>query len=286
MAQLAAETGTTPRVARILADSMAARGLLLRSAGSYRLTPVAAAYLGGDGAQLSLDPYLRFLDEISYEHWLQFDHSVQAGEPGKLNMDDGRWSTFIGGVMNYNALHARMLAASFDFTPYRAALDLGGLSSAFSIAAMNVNPELRTTFVYAPDFADGVRQQVAQAGLADRSEVAGEATAAAQPAGPFDLVMVNHVIHRFNAEENLAILRHARAAAAPGARLILLDFFLDDDEVQRPLDALHAAEYLVIDGTVVYPEAQVRTWLADAGWQPVDKLALPGSPRALIADAL
>ena len=50
--------------------------------------------------------------------------------------------------------------------------------------------------------------------------------------------MVNHVVHRFDAKQNAEILRNARSAAAPGATLLLLDFFLDDDAVQRPIDAL------------------------------------------------
>ena len=66
----------------------------------------------------------------------------------------------------------------------------------------------------------------------------------------------------------------------------MLDFFLDDDDEQRGIDALHAGEYLVIDGTVVYPEAQVRGWLDDAGWKVHDKVALPGSPRVLLATAV
>jgi hypothetical protein len=80
-------------------------------------------------------------------------------------------------------------------------------------------------------------------------------------------------------------LARARKSAEPGARLILLDFFLDNDPQQRALDALHAGEYLVIDGTIVYPEEEVNDWLVQAGWAPLEKLELPGCPRIIVAEA-
>ena len=63
------------------------------------------------------------------------------------------------------------------------------------------------------------------------------------------------------------------------------DFFLDNDPQQRALDALHAGEYLVIDGTIVYPEEEVNDWLVQAGWAPLEKLELPGCPRIIVAEA-
>ncbi|MDQ7804514.1 methyltransferase dimerization domain-containing protein [Amycolatopsis sp. A133] len=280
--ELADRTGKPEQTVRILADTLAALGLLSRVDGRYALTPDIAEYLGGGG--LDLAPFLTFLETISYPHWLQFAHTTDTGEPGDLDLDGDRWDRFLGGVMVYNALHARMLARIFDFGGFKNLLDLGGLSAEFAVQALHANDVLRATFVYDPRSVEPVTAAVAE--FADRATVVGAPTPDAEPAGEFDLVMVNHVVHRFSVDENRAILRHARAAAAPGARLLLLDFFLDDDASPRALDALHAGEYLVIDGTVVHPERDVRGWLADAGWRPVDRLTLPGSPRVLVAEAV
>ncbi len=284
--ELAEATGVSVRIARILADAMAGIGLITRADHQYSLTPAAAEYLTGKHAGLDLAPFLKFLNEISYGHWLQFDATVDSSQPGKLAMDEARWATFLGGVMTYNALHAKLLVQGVDFTGFGTVLDLGGLSSAFSIEAMLVNPKLEVTFLFDPQMIGSVSEALHEAGLAERATVIGVPTVEAEPAGQFDLVMVNHVVHRFDAEQNLAILRRARSAAAAGGRLLLLDFFLDDDPQQRAIDALHAGEYFVIDGTVVYPEQEVRDWLASAGWSVVDKVALAGSPRVLVAEAV
>jgi acetyl esterase/lipase len=284
---LAAATALAPRMARILADSMSALGLLTRTQGRYALRPDSARYLSGAGAGPDLGAFLRFLDGISHPHWVAaFDGTVQSGRAGALDLAGARWTSFLAGVMNYNALHAAMLAREYDFARHRRLLDFGGLAPDFAIAAMQANAQLATRFVFDPDFVAAVQERVDAAGLAARCRVEGAKTEQAQPEGAHDLVMVNHVIHRFTPEQNIEILRRARMAAAADARLLLLDFFLDDDETPRALDALHAAEYLVIDGTVVHPEAEVRFWLQSAGWHVVQRLTLPGCPRVLVAEAV
>lgn len=285
-AALAAATGAPERQVRILADSMAAQGLLTREDGHYALTPDAAAYLTGDRAELDLAPFLAFLGATSYPQWLGYDATVDTDAPGVLELDEAGWGAFLAGVMRYNELHAAMLARHFDFTPYRDALDFGGLSPAFAVEGLKANPELRVRFVFDPQSVEPVREAVEAAGFGDRTAVEGADTADAQPGGSHDLVLVNHVIHRFDAAQNRAILRNARAAAAEGATLVLLDFFLDDDPQQRKIDALHAGEYYNIDGTVVYQESVVRDWLADTGWRAEHTVALPGSPRILLATAV
>jgi len=284
---LASRIGITPRMTRILADSLNGLGLLERAEGAYSLAPDARAWLTGAESELDLAPFLAFLSGISFPHWTEFfDGTVDTAEPGTLDFSGDRMGLFMGGVMTYNALHAKMLANAFDFSGYTDMLDLGGLSSAFAVEAMRTNPQLRTTFVFDPEMLGFVTGHLAESGFDSRSTVVGLPTATAAPEGSHDLVMVNHVIHRFTAEENLQILKNARGAAADGATLLLLDFYLDDDERQRAIDALHAGEYLVIDGTVVWPQSEVEGWLAASGWSPVETLALEGSPRVIVARAV
>jgi hypothetical protein len=284
--ELAATTGVSERNARILADAMVSLGLLRRGDGNYSLTAETAYYLGADAA-LDLAPFLHFLATVSVPHWLQFyDKTVDTGNPGKLDLDEAGWGQFMNGVQTYNSLHASMLTALFDYSPYGSLLDFGGLSPAFAIGALQQNPTLKANLVYAPMFIDSVKQAVVAAGLDERALVTAGPTEETVPEGSHDLILLSHVIHRFDAAQNERILANMRKAAAADATLLLLDFFLDEEPEQRALDALHAGEYFVIDGTVVYPRKQVNGWLEATDWQPVDMLELPGSPRVLIAKAV
>jgi hypothetical protein len=284
--ELAATIGVSERNARILADAMVSLGLLRRGNGNYSLTTETAYYLGADAA-LDLAPFLNFLATISVPHWIEFyDNTVDTGDPGKLDLDEAGWGKFMNGVQTYNSLHASMLTALFDYSQYTSLLDFGGLSPAFAIGALGQNAELEATLVYAPMFIDSVKAAVIDAGLGERAVVTAGPTETTVPEGPHDLILMSHVIHRFDAAQNEVILANMRKAAATDATLLVLDFFLDEEPEQRELDALHAGEYFVIDGTVVYPREQVNGWLESTGWQPVDMLELPGSPRVLIARAV
>ncbi|MFC4908247.1 methyltransferase [Actinomadura gamaensis] len=283
-AGIAERAGIPERAARILGDAMAACGLLVRADGRYANSPAAAAHLAG-GGDLDLRPFLAFLDSISYGHWLGFAETVRTAEPRPLDLAGARMDAFLGGVMTYNALHARMLARCFDFTPFARVLDLGGLSGSFLAEALRAAEKARGVFASGGELVEFARKVMVDAGVGDRVEVLQTDPVDGELPGGFDLVLLEHVVHRYDAEQNRAIIRRAREAAADGGTLVLLDFFLDDDPEQRLLDAVHAGEYLVIDGTVVHPEAEVRGWLADAGWTPVETRALPGSPRIIIAEA-
>jgi len=285
VAEIAAATQHAERQVRTLADAMNALGLLERESGSYSLAPDAEKYLSGRG-EIDLAPFIAFLGDISYQQWLGYGRTVDTDEAGTLDLDEAGWAFFLDGVMTYNALHAEQFGEAFDFSGYRSALDFGGLAAGFSIVAMQQNPDLKTRFVYAPDMSGGIAEAAAQAGLADRVTVEEGATESTRPGGEHDLVLLTHVLHRFTEPQNLDILAAARDAAAPGATLMLLDFFLDGDARQRGLDALHAGEYFNIDGTIVYPVEQVEAWLAKTGWKADRLVPLPGSPRVLVATAV
>ncbi|MFI6908623.1 methyltransferase dimerization domain-containing protein [Nonomuraea sp. NPDC050394] len=282
---LARRTGLPERTVRILADAMSGLGLLTRTGGVYTNTPATDRHLTGAAGELDLRPFLTFLEAISYPHWLGFGASARTGEPAPLDLEGERMEVFLTGVMTYNSLHARTLAAHYDFTPHRRALDLGGLSGAFLAQAMTAAPELRGTFCAEGDLAAFAKRTLDEAGVGDRAELAAADPFAADLTTGYDLVLLEHVVHRFGPERNIRYAERARELASPGATLLLLDFFLDADPVQRVVDALHAAEYLVIDGTTVYPEDEVRGWLTEAGWEPGQTLCLPGCPRVIVAYA-
>ncbi|WP_336651807.1 MULTISPECIES: methyltransferase family protein [unclassified Leucobacter] len=285
LAELAAATQHSERQVRTLADAMNSLGLLRRENGVYSLEADAEKYLSGKG-EIDLTPFIAFLGDISYKQWLGYEKTVDSDEAGTLDLDEAGWGDFMAGVMTYNALHAEQFGEAFDFSQFRNALDFGGLAAGFSVAAMQQNPELTTRFVYAPGFTEGIAQAAEEAGVANRISLEEGPTESTEPGGEHDLVLLTHVLHRFDEAQNQAILRASRGAAADGATLMLLDFFLDEDDTQRPIDALHAGEYFNIDGTVVYPIAQVEGWLAETGWKFDRLVALPGSPRVLVATAV
>ncbi|MFD0634839.1 methyltransferase [Catenulispora yoronensis] len=285
LSELAAKAGIAEQSCRILADSMVGLGLMERDGADYRNGAAAAAYLAGDPETLDLRPHMAFWDAISYPHWLGFDKTAREALPNELDLSGDRMTAFFGGVQAYNSAHALMLDQYYDFGAHRRVLDLAGLSGAFLAAAVDRHPELRGTFFADPQMVEFARPGLKPEHLERIELVAGDAAVDKLPEG-HDAVLLEHVVHRFDAEANRALLRRAREAVEPGAALLVLDFFLDEGEPRRALDSLLAGEYLTIDGTVVYPEAEVRSWVEETGWRWVETRLLPGSPRVLIAEAV
>ena len=285
IAELAAATQRSERQVRILADAMNGLGLLDRADGRYSLATDARRYLAGTGP-IDLTPFLAFLGDISYRQWLGYDATVDSDEAGTLELDEAGWADFMSGVMTYNELHVEQFAEAFDLQKQRSILDFGGLTPGFSFAALAQHPGSTARFVYAPGFADGIASEAEAAGYAARTVVEEAPTETAMPGGEHDLVLLAGAIHRFTADENRHIFRAARDAAVAGGEIFVVDFFLDGDERQRPIDALHAGEYFNIDGTVVYPIEEVREWLSEAGWRTERLVELPGAPRVLVATAV
>ncbi|MDR2373297.1 MAG: hypothetical protein LBD77_04205 [Bifidobacteriaceae bacterium] len=280
----AAAIGRSQRQTRILLDGVHASGLMTRSNGRYALEADARDYLtGGD---LDLTPFLNFLEIGSFhsfdDHWRR---TVDTDQGGAFDASDEAFMTaFMAGVMRYNALHAHWFAHEFPTEGRTRVLDFGGFTAGWSIELMRRNPDLTVTFAY-PD-STALRADVEAAGLGGRVTFADMPTETGVPGGNHDLVLAIHVIHRFSDPENRAILAHLRTSARPGAKLAVFDFFHDTSSAQRDLDARHAAEYINFDGTVVWPEETVVSWLDEAGWSFEGYVPVPGSPRVLVARAV
>ncbi|MDR2998153.1 MAG: polyketide biosynthesis methyltransferase [Microbacterium sp.] len=282
--EVAAATEHPERQVRILLDASASTGLLTRSDGRYALAEDAAEYLTGGPHDLSA--FLNFLELGSFEAFGHYRHTVDADEGGTLDFDEDGWAMFMAGVMQYNGLHARGFGEVFETSGATRVLDFGGFTAGWSIALAQRNPELTSRMVYPAESGPMLTPEIEAAGLSDRIVVEAGDTVTAVPGGDHDLVLAIHVIHRFTDEQNRQILKNLRASARTGAKLAVFDYFLDSLDRQRALDARHAAEYFNFDGTVVWPEETVTAWLNEAGWAFSHYVDVPGSPRALVAEAV
>lgn len=284
----AAAIGRSERQTRILLDGAFASGLLTREDGVYGVAEDAAEYL--TGGERDLSAFLNFLEIGSFrafdDHW---QRTVDTDEGGTLDWDDQEFMTqFMAGVMQYNGLQSYWFGKAFAATAAGRTrmLDFYGFTADWSLELLKQVPGLTTRYVYSEQTAPTLRAAVEAAGMTDRATVETGDVLETVPGGDHDLIIAPHVIHQRSDAENRRIFKNLRASAAPGAILGVFDFFLDENEEQRLIDARHAAEYFNFDGTVVYPETQVKSWLEDAGWRFTGYVDVPGSPRVLVAEAV
>ena len=282
---LAGRTGLTPRAARISADAMVALGLLERHGDTYHNSPTADRFLAGR-PQPDLRPLLRFWDRVSYPAWQDLAGSLGRGPRQEIfDLDDELQEIASAGIEAVLAGPAAALAHTYDFAAHRKLLDVGGGTGSWSIAAATAHPGLTATVVELPVVAAVAKTRVAEAGLDGRVDiVTGDAMQGELPTG-HDVVLVANLAHYWSPEQNRQLLRRIRAAATPGARLLLADFWTDPTHTRPTHAALMAGEFAVhLANGDVYSVDEVRDWLHDTGWRFVTHRALAG-PQSLVVAA-
>ena len=284
--ELAERAGVPRRTVRISADAMVALGLVERSGDHYRNAPAAATFLSGQGPA-DLRPIVRFWNRISYPTWVHLEEAIRSGQAP--NRQGGGFSEeeqriFSEGVGAFAAVPAAALAETYDFRRHRRLLDLGGGIGSVLIPLLRRHAGLRGTLFELPGAAVVARQHLEREPEGKRVEVvAGDFFTDPLPTG-HDAIIVTNVIHVFSPEHNRTLFRRARAAATPETRLLIVDLLTDATHTQPVFAALAAGEFLVMAGEGdVYSVEEVREWLQETGWEPLEHLPLTGPTSLLIA---
>jgi SAM-dependent methyltransferase len=284
---LSARTGLTPRAARISADAMVALGLLERHGDIYRNGETAAAFLAGR-TPADLRPFLRFWDRISYPTWAKLADALGKGPSKEIfDLDPKLQEVATAGIEAILAGPANALAAGHHFQRHRRLLDVGGGTGSWSIAAARRHPGLGATVFELPIVAEVARRRIAEAGLADRIDVkVGDVLKDALPVD-YDVFLMANLIHYWSPEQNRALLKSVRAAATPGARLLLADFWTNPTHTEPLMAALMAGEFAahLKDGDV-YSVEEIGQWLPNAGWRFVEHAPLAAPVSVVVAEAV
>jgi O-methyltransferase domain/Dimerisation domain len=202
--------------------------------------------------------------------------SVRSGEPAfdrvhgqpffdHLAHHPDAAADFDAAMSSYSAGEARAVAEAYpDFSAMRHVVDVGGGQGLLLAELLRRHAHLRgTLFERAPVIA-AAREPIAAAGLAAQLQ-AGDFFAGVAPAGA-DAYLLKSVIHDWDDERALAILRRCRAAMTPPAsRLLLIERLLADDPGAGPEAALFDINMLVTVGGRERSAADHEALLRGAG---------------------
>jgi cyclopropane fatty-acyl-phospholipid synthase-like methyltransferase len=174
-----------------------------------------------------------------------------------------------------------------SLSPLSRVLDIGGGTGSWSIALAAADPALTATVLEIADVAGVAQEQLRATAYADRVDVrAGDVLSDDLPSG-YDAFLLADLVHYFTPETNQSILQRIRAAAQPGARLLLADFWTDPTHT-RPLPAaLMAGEFAIhVNDGDVYSVEEGSTWLAATGWRLTGHAQLAGPISLVSAEAV
>ena len=221
-----------------------------------------------------------FAGDRIQESWRDLEYCVRTGNPvfRKRGLDDPftdaartpeESANFDAAMADFTALAAIAVAAAYDFAPIRTIVDVGGGNGALLIGILTAHPHLRGVVFDRPPAAERARQQIAERRLADRCEAIGGDFFKEVPRGA-DAYILKHVIHDWDDEKAVGILRNCHRAM-PGNGTLLLVEGVYPPRIDQSLASRGAAandvNMLVNTGGRQRSEAEFRSLYDAAGFR-------------------
>ena len=101
-----------------------------------------------------------------------------------------------------------------------------------------------------------------------------------------DVLLVANTVHVLSVPHNLELMRKMRATVERGARLLLVDFWMNPTHTEPPAAALMSGEFLVMAGEgQAYSEQEAENWLGQTGWRKHERKPLAGMSSVIVAEA-
>lgn len=164
----------------------------------------------------------------------------------------------------HEARNAAVVAAYDDFEVIATLVDVGGGEGALLLSILAAHPALRGVLFDLPPVIERVRRHAPDPALDGRLELAEGDAFAAVPAGADGYVLAT-VLHDWDDERALAILRAVRRAILPNGRLLLVEEVLPPGDAPSPARLLDLLMLALIGGQE-RTEEEFRTLLAAAGF--------------------
>jgi hypothetical protein len=124
-----------------------------------------------------------------------------------------------------SAALASALLAAHDFADVGLLVDVGGGYGGLLLPILRAHPAMRGVIVDLPHVAPGAAEQIRAAGLAGRCEFVGGDFFAAVPAGG-DTHLLKSILHDWDDDRCVAILRACRAAMPADGRLLVIELLI------------------------------------------------------------
>jgi len=295
---IAGRIGLHPRATYDFLDTLVALGLLEREgdgpAGHYANTPDTAVFLDKNSPAY-LGGILEMANARLYRFWGDLTEALRTGRPQneikhngqpmfeELYSDPGRLEQFMSAMAGISRGNFEALAEKFDFSRYETVCDVGGATGVLSTVLAKHHPHLHCISFDLPVVAPIAERAIAAAGLSDRVAVAsGDFFADDFPHA--DVITMGLILHDWNLERKLQLIRSAYEALPEGGAFIVVENLIDDARRENAFGLMMSLNMLIEFGDAFdYTGGDFAGWCRDAGFSEVDFLPLTGPTSAGIA---
>ncbi len=262
--------------------------------GRYRNTPETSAFLVKQSPSY-IGGFPEMLNTRTFGFWNNLGEALRTGKPqneskygGKsmfedLYSDEVRTGEFLHGMSGLQAANFGVLAEKFDFSRYQSVTDVGGSLALLSRLVAEEYPHLRFQSFDLPPVEPHARKAVDAAGLSNRIQVvAGDFFT--DPLPKADVVTMGNILHDWNLEKKMLLIRKAYEAVSDGGAFIAIENIIDDARRENAFGLLMSLNMLIEFGDASdYTGADFRKWCREIGFTHFEIIPLAGASSAAVA---
>ena len=213
-------------------------------------------------------------EDWHWEVWGKTMYSVRTGKSawaqmhgddvfGYFKINPEAAAIFDRAMTSLSALSIKPVTEGYDFSGIKTLVDIAGGHGRLLTAILEANPSMRGVLFDLPHVIEGARPNVVTSEASDRVEFASGDFFVSVPAGA-DAYMMKHIIHDWDDERSLTILRIIKQAMNADGRLLLIESVVADGNNQD-FCKLMDIEMLVSPGGKERTAAEYEDLFARAG---------------------
>lgn len=289
LASVQGRMGLHPRGARDFLDALVALGFLKREGGIYSNTPETELFL--DKAKPSyIGGILEMANHRLFRYWGDLTTAVRTGESqneskgghdpfAALYADPAKLREFLRAMSGVSRGANITIANQFPWSKYQSCADIGTAQGDLVMQITRANPHLRGIGFDLPEVGPIFEEYIAANGLADRVSFSG-GSFFTDDLPKADVLLFGHILHDWDLETKLMLLRKAYTALPDGGAVIVYDSIIDDERKQNAFGLLMSLNMLIeTPGGFDYTGADCIAWMQQVGFKDcrVEHLVGPDS---------
>ena len=297
-AQIRGELVLHPRGVADFLDALVAMKFLKREGdgadAKYFNTPATALYLDRQSPRY-IGGILEMLNARLFKYWHDLPEALRTGQPqneikhgekgifDELYADPTKLEQFLDAMTGLSRINFEALADKFDFSRYRTLCDVGGATGLLSIEVAKKHPHMKFISFDLPPVEPVARKYITAAGLTDRIRIA-SGNFFRDPLPKADVITMGMILHDWNLEKKMQLIRAAYDALSPGGAFIVVEALIDNARRENVFGLLMSLNMLIEFGDAFdYSAADFEKWCREVGFKRFEVIHLAGPSSAAIA---
>jgi ubiquinone/menaquinone biosynthesis C-methylase UbiE len=270
VADIAHDIGADKRAVEIVLDALTGLGLLKKQQNKYKNTTIASRFLVS-GTPLYQGDIIKHADTL-WHNWSGLDTVVKTGTPFRTSQNH---CAFILGMHNLAVFKAGKIIKGIGLRGVRTALDLGGGPGTYAVEMAQRG--ICVTLFDTPDTIKIAKRVIDKKKKKNLNFIGGDFFYD-NLGKDYDLVLISQIFHSYSKKNNIMLLKRCKKALNKNGRIVIQEFFIDENRTHPSRSALFSINMLVnTEGGRCYSPDEIKDWLYELNFRNVRKIFIADS---------